>query len=99
VSADRRGRGAKEGEIAAMDEARPRRHRFRLGTLLFVVAILALVLIVVIQQVQIGRQQAQIRQMRREIDRHVVDQVKLTEIIRELRDLIERTGRPSERHR
>ena len=55
---------------------RPPRYRFRLRTLLLVVVISALLLMVVIQQVQIGR-------MRQERE-------KLTEIVRELRDLLER---------
>src|SRR4029077_9570943 len=42
-------------EVAMTENARLSRFRFRLGTILFVVAILALLLVVVIQQVQIGR--------------------------------------------
>jgi cell division protein FtsB len=73
-----------------MEENRRPRFRFRLRTILFVVAILALLLVVGIQQVQISRQQVQIRQMRQQIDRYSIDRAKLTEIIRELRDRIER---------
>jgi cytochrome c-type biogenesis protein CcmH/NrfG len=83
-----------------MEESRRPRLRFRLGTLLLVVAILALLLVVVIQQVQISRQQVQIRQMRQEIDRYLISQDKLTEIIRALRDHLDRAGSSSgERHR
>ena len=83
-----------------MKEDRRPRFRFRLGTLLFAVAILALLLVVVIQQVRISRQQVQIKQMRQEIDRFVISQNKLTKIIRELRDHLERVGSSSDgRHR
>jgi hypothetical protein len=59
------------------------RLRFRLGTVLFVIAILALLLLVVIQQVQIGR-------MRQLIDQYAKEKDQLTTIIRELRDHLER---------
>ena len=65
-----------------MEEKRQPRYRFRLGTLLLIVAILALLLATVIQQVQINRQQAQIKQMRQEIDRNKIDKMNLQEIIR-----------------
>ena len=52
-----------------IEENRLQRFPLRLGTLLFVVAILALFLVVIIQQVQIGRQQVQIRHLRQNIDR------------------------------
>ena len=52
-----------------IEENRLQRFPFRRGTLLFVVAILALFLVVVIQQVQIRHQQVQIRQMRQNVDR------------------------------
>jgi hypothetical protein len=66
-----------------MKDDRPRRFRFRIGTLLLVVAILALPLLVVIQQVQIGR-------MRRLVDARAKERDRLTTIIREQRDQIER---------
>ena len=62
------------------------RKRVRLSTLLFVVAILALLLLVAIQQVQIGRMQSQIGQMRKMIDADVKSKVELTAIIRVSRD-------------
>jgi hypothetical protein len=65
------------------DNARPSRFRFRLSTLLFVVTILALLLVAVIQQVQIGR-------MRQLIDAGVKEKDQLTTILRELRDHLER---------
>jgi hypothetical protein len=66
-----------------MDENRLPPLRFRLKTILFVVAILALLLVVVIQQVQIGR-------MRNMIDAHAKDREQMTTIIREMRDRVER---------
>jgi cytochrome c-type biogenesis protein CcmH/NrfG len=81
------------------DNQRPR-FRFRLGTLLLIVAILALLLVTVIQQVQINRQQTQINQMRLELDRNTMDRIKFQEIIRELRDHLDRAGSSSDgRHR
>jgi hypothetical protein len=73
-----------------MDENREPKYRFRLKTLLFVVATIALVLVVVNQQVQINRQRAQIEQMARQIDRDAIDKIKLMEIVRELRDFVVR---------
>jgi cell division protein FtsL len=67
--------------------------RFRISTLLFVVAILALLLLVVMQQVQIGRMQSRIGQMRKTIDADVKSNDQLTAIIRELRDQLERQSR------
>jgi cell division protein FtsL len=67
--------------------------RFRISTLLFVVAILALLLLVVMQQVQIGRMQSRIGQMRKTIDADVKSNDQLTAIIRELRDHLERQSR------
>ena len=67
--------------------------RFRISTLLFVVAILALLLLVVMQQVQIGRMQSPIGQMRKTIDADVKSNDQLTAIIRELRDHLERQSR------
>lgn len=76
-----------------MQDARPPRFRFRLRTVLVVVAMLALLLVVFIQQVQINRQRVQIRQMKQEIDRYLINQGKLTEIVRELRDALDRRQR------
>jgi hypothetical protein len=59
------------------------RFRFRLGTLLFVVAILALLLVVAIQEVQIIGQQAEIRQMARDLDGYFVSLAKLTKVLPE----------------
>jgi hypothetical protein len=67
-----------------IEENRLRRFPFRLGTLQFVVAILALSLVVVIQQVQIGHQQLQSRQMRQNIDRIPIELDKFLEAVREL---------------
>jgi hypothetical protein len=66
-----------------IEENRLQRFPFRLGTLLFVVAILALLSVVVIQQVQIGHQQVQIRQMRQNIDRIEIEIFRFLEAVRE----------------
>ena len=65
------------------ENARPSRFRLRLRTMLFFVTILALLLVVVIQQVQIGR-------MRQLIDAGVKEKAQMTTIIREQRDFLER---------
>ena len=66
-----------------IEETRPLRFPFRSGTFLFVVTMLALLLVVVVQQVQIGRQQVQIRQMRQNIDRIPIEIDKFLEAVRE----------------
>ncbi len=66
-----------------MLENQPPRIRFRLRTLLLVVGILALFVVVVIQQVQIGR-------MRQMLDARTKEKEQLTTIVRELRDHLER---------
>jgi hypothetical protein len=66
-----------------MEEDRQPRFLFRLRTVLLVVAVLALLLVVVIQQAQIGR-------MRQMIDAGVKEKAQLTTIRREQRDLLER---------
>jgi hypothetical protein len=75
-----------------MQDNRQPQFRFRLRTLLLVVAVLALLLVVAIQQVQIVRQQRQIRLMQQEIANFVTNQEKLTVIARELRDHLEHAG-------
>ncbi len=65
--------------------------RFRLGTLLFVVAILALLLVVVIQEVQIIGHETQIRQMTGELEGYFGDQAKLIKLLRELQDIVDRS--------
>jgi hypothetical protein len=67
-----------------IDANRLQRLPFRLGAILFAVAILALLLVVGIQQVQIGHQQVQIRQMRQNIDRILIEYYKFLEDLREL---------------
>ena len=71
-------------------ENRRPRFRFRLGTLLLIVAILAPIFVVVIKQVHIVRQGMEIQQLRRQNDRYSVQQDKLQEIIRTQRDMLER---------
>lgn len=80
-----------------MEENRPPRLRFRLGTLLLVVAVLALLLVVVIQQiqigrqeVQIGRQQGQIKQLMLRIDKCINQNEVLSATVQEQRFLRER---------
>jgi sensor histidine kinase regulating citrate/malate metabolism len=73
-----------------MDENRRPRFRVRLGTLLLVIAIFALLLMVVIQQVQIARQRTEIQQLRLQNDRFLLQQNQLQEIIRTQRDMLER---------
>jgi len=68
-----------------MADDRSQRFRLRLRTLLFVVAVLALLLVVIIQQVQIER-------MRRSMDEQARQRDKLTAIIREMRDHLERSN-------
>ena len=67
--------------------------RFRLSTLLFAVAILALLFLVVIQQVQMGRMQSQNRLMRQMIDADLKSREQLTTTIRELRDHLRAQGK------
>jgi hypothetical protein len=64
-------------EVVMTESARLSRFRFRLGTTLFVVAILALLLVVVMQEVQIGR-------MRQLIDKGGKDKDRLAKTVRDL---------------
>ena len=73
-----------------MEENQPPRFHFRLRTLLITIVLLALLLVVIIQQVQIGRMNSQIQVMKQTIDAATKDRQKLTTIIREQRDHIER---------
>jgi cytochrome c-type biogenesis protein CcmH/NrfG len=79
-----------DGAAAAMDDDRPHGFRFQLRTLLFIVALLSLLLVVIIQQVQIGRMRQSIDAGEKREAQAQKQQDKLTTIIRELRDLIER---------
>ncbi len=81
---------AAEGTGNIVKEDRGPRFRFRLGTLLFVVAILALLLVVAIQEVQIIGQQAEIRQMTGELDFYFGEQAKLIKLLHELQDYVDR---------
>jgi cytochrome c-type biogenesis protein CcmH/NrfG len=69
----------------------PRRFRFKLGTILFAVAILALLLVAIIQQVQIERMRRLMDAQAQQLNAQVQQQDKLTAIIRELRDHLERS--------
>jgi predicted PurR-regulated permease PerM len=77
---------AVKGTGIMVKEDRGPRFRFRLGTLLFVVAILALLLVVAIQEVQIIVQQVQIREMTRELDGYFGVQAKSIEELRKLQN-------------
>lgn len=66
-----------------VEDGQPSRFRFRLRTGLFVISILALLLVVIIQQAQIGW-------LRQSIDAYAKEKGQLTSIIRELRDHLER---------
>ena len=82
---------AVNGTGIMVKEDRGPRFRFRLGTLLFVVAILALLLVVAIQEVQIIGQQAEIRQMTRDLDGYFGSMAELTKIVRQLHGLLTRS--------
>jgi hypothetical protein len=81
--------------IMAIEDRGPR-FRFRLGTLLFVVAILALLLVVAIQEVQIIGHDAQISQMTGELEGYFGDLAKVTKVLRELQDVVDRSRSASE---
>jgi uncharacterized membrane protein (DUF106 family) len=76
------------------EESRPRtpRFRFRLGTLLLVVAILALLLVVTVQQVQMERLRRRADALQKQVDQGARDKDVLTTIIREQRDMLERSS-------
>jgi hypothetical protein len=87
-----------------MQENRRPRFRLRLRTLLFVVAVLALTLVVGIQQVQISRQQVRIsrqqvviRELTEHSDKDLLRKAELTQTIRELRDELDRAGSSSDK--
>jgi hypothetical protein len=66
-----------------IEESRRPRFRFRISTILLVVAIVALVVVVAVQQAQIGR-------MRQMINAGAKERDQLTTILREMRDRLER---------
>ncbi len=78
---------------------RPRRFRFRLGTLLFTIAVLALFLVVIIQQVQLERMRRIVAAQRQQIDRDTDSNARMRSIVQTLRDMLERDahGRGSKR--
>jgi cell division protein FtsB len=79
-------------------QPRTARFRFRLGTLLLVMAILALLLAVVVQQVQLDRLRQRADALEKQVDQGAKDKDALTRIIRELRDMVERSSsRPTSR--
>src|SRR5690242_10409128 len=86
------GRNDAAGAVASteVDRRYPRRFRFRIGTLLFVITILALLLVVAIQQVQLGRLRQLVEAQQLKMDADERGRNALTTIIRELRDKVER---------
>jgi hypothetical protein len=76
-----------------MDEKRSGRLRFRIRTMLIAVVMLALLLLVTLQQLQIGRQRVEIERLRLELGSAMVNRNRLTDILREQRDKMERLRR------
>ncbi len=76
------------------EDSRPRtsRFRFRLGTFLLVIAVLALLLVVTVQQVQIERLRRRAAVLQNQVDREARAKDVLTTIIREQRDMLERSS-------
>ena len=78
--------------LPIMEDGRPRTRwfRFRLGTLLFVIAILALLLVVIVQQVQLERMRRIVAAQRQQISRDTADRAQLRQLVATLRDMLER---------
>jgi hypothetical protein len=76
------------------DDTSPRtpRFRFRIGTLLLVIAVLALLLVVVVQQVQMERMRQRAAVLQKQVDQAARDRDVLTIIVREQRDMLERSS-------
>lgn len=91
------------GAIALTEHDRPgpRRFRFRIGTLLFVITILALLLVVAIQQVQLEQMRQIVKAQQNQLNAQAAERDKLTAMIREQRDKLERDagGRGSNEHK
>jgi len=88
------GRNDAAGAVALTehDRPRPRRFRFRIGTLLFVIAILALLLVVIIQQVQLRQMRQIIKAQQNQLNAQGAARDTLTTMIREQRDMLERAS-------
>jgi cytochrome c-type biogenesis protein CcmH/NrfG len=80
------------GAVASteVDRRHPRRFRFRIGTLLFVITILALLLVVAIQQVQLKQMRQIFKAQQSKLIAQAAERDKLTTMIREQRDMLER---------
>jgi hypothetical protein len=76
------------------EDSRPRtsRFRFRIGTLLLVIAVLALLLVVAVQQVQLERLRRRADALQKQVDQTAKDKDFLTTLVRELRDKVERSS-------
>ncbi len=76
-------------------DSQPRtpRFRFRLGTLLLVIAVLALLLVVTVQQVQMERLRRRADALQKLVDQGAKDKDFLTTLVRELRDKVDRSSR------
>jgi cell division protein FtsB len=72
--------------------SRTPRFHFRLGTLLLVIAILALLLVVSVQQVQLERLRQRADALQKQVDQDAKDKDFLTTLVREFRDKLERSS-------
>jgi len=73
-----------------MEENRQPRLRFRLRSLLVGVVLFALLLVVIIQQIQIVRMSSRIQEMKQTIDASMKSRDQLAKMVRELRDWVEK---------
>ena len=73
-----------------MEENRQPRLRFRLRSLLVGVVLFALLLVVIIQQIQIVRMSSRIQEMKQTIDASMKSRDHLAKMVRELRDWVEK---------
>jgi hypothetical protein len=89
---DNPGRNDAPGAVALTEHERPRRFRFRIGTLLFIIAILALLLVVIIQQVQLKQMRQIVKAQQNQLNAQAAVTDRLTIMIREQRDMLERNA-------
>jgi hypothetical protein len=76
-----------------MENEKPKIFRFRIRTLLTLIAVIALLVVGAFQQVQINRMQLRLQESRRLLVNEVKTRDQLTTILREQRDKIERQKR------
>ena len=77
-----------------MAEIQRPRFKVRIGTILLAIVIVALLLMVAMQQRQLGRQQSQLQLLRNQLDAERLRVAKTTTIAIELRDMVERQRQP-----